>query len=55
MRTIAALVFPGFETLDYFGPIEMLGGFGGEIVAQINERCFEMLDAPVKRVGSTFS
>lgn len=30
MRTIAALVFPGFETLDYFGPIEMLGGFGKE-------------------------
>jgi putative intracellular protease/amidase len=31
MRTLAALVFPGFETLDYFGPIEMLGGVGGEI------------------------
>jgi putative intracellular protease/amidase len=30
MRTLAALVFPGFETLDYFGPIEMLGGFGAE-------------------------
>jgi putative intracellular protease/amidase len=30
MRTLAALVFPGFETLDYFGPIEMLGGFGQE-------------------------
>ncbi len=30
MRTLAALVFPGFETLDYFGPIEMLGGFGNE-------------------------
>ena len=28
MKTIAALVFPSFETLDYFGPIEMLGGFG---------------------------
>lgn len=27
MRTMAALVFPGFQTLDYFGPIEMLGGF----------------------------
>jgi transcriptional regulator GlxA family with amidase domain len=25
MRTIAALVFPGFETLDLFGPIEMFG------------------------------
>ena len=30
MRTLGALVFPGFETLDYFGPIEMLGGFGNE-------------------------
>ena len=28
MKTLAALVFPGFETLDYFGPMEMLGGFG---------------------------
>ena len=25
MRTMAALVFPGFQTLDFFGPIEMLG------------------------------
>lgn len=25
MRTLAALVFPGFQTLDYFGPMEMLG------------------------------
>lgn len=31
MKTLAALVFPGFETLDYFGPMEMLGGFGNEI------------------------
>lgn len=31
MRTLAALAFPGFETLDYFGPIEMLGGLGDEI------------------------
>lgn len=29
-KSLAALVFPGFETLDYFGPIEMLGGFGSE-------------------------
>lgn len=34
---------------------KVFGGFGGEIVAQINELCFEMLDAPVKRVGSTFT
>lgn len=25
MKTLAALVFPGFQTLDYFGPVEMLG------------------------------
>lgn len=31
MKKLAAFVFPGFETLDYFGPIEMLGGFGEEI------------------------
>ena len=31
MRTLAALVFPGFQTLDYFGPIEMLGDVGDEI------------------------
>jgi putative intracellular protease/amidase len=30
MKTLAAFVFPGFETLDYFGPIEMLGGYGTE-------------------------
>ncbi|GAB5445751.1 DJ-1/PfpI family protein [Gymnodinialimonas sp.] len=28
MKTLAALVFEGFETLDYFGPMEMLGGLG---------------------------
>ncbi|MEX3014260.1 DJ-1/PfpI family protein [Gymnodinialimonas hymeniacidonis] len=31
MQKMAALVFPGFQTLDYFGPIEMLGGFRDEI------------------------
>lgn len=31
MRTMAALVFPGFQTLDFFGPIEMLAGFRDEI------------------------
>ena len=34
---------------------KVFGGFGGEIVAQINELCFEELDAPVKRLGSTFT
>ncbi len=31
MKRMAALVFPGFQTLDYFGPIEMLGGFRDDI------------------------
>lgn len=31
MRKMAALVFPGFQTLDFFGPIEMLGGFRDDI------------------------
>lgn len=31
MRTLGAFVFPGFETLDYFGPIEMLGSPTREI------------------------
>lgn len=31
------------------------GGFGGEIAAQIMEKAFEHLDAPVKRLGSTFT
>ena len=32
---------------------KIFGGFGGELVAIINEKAFEYLDAPVKRVGST--
>lgn len=30
----------------------LTGGIGGELVALINENCFEYLDAPVKRVAS---
>lgn len=29
-----------------------IGGIGGEIVTQINEQCFEYLDAPIRRVGA---
>ncbi len=34
---------------------KVFGGFGGEIVAMINDKGFENLDAPVKRLGSTFT
>lgn len=30
MRTLAAVVFPGFQTLDYFGPVEMFGWLPAE-------------------------
>ena len=31
MKTLAVLIFPGFQTLDLFGPLEMLGGLGDKI------------------------
>ena len=31
------------------------GGFGGEVVAVLMEEAFQWLDAPVRRVGSTFT
>jgi 2-oxoisovalerate dehydrogenase E1 component len=34
---------------------KVFAGFGGEIVGLINDKAFEHLDAPVKRVGSTFT
>lgn len=34
---------------------KVFGGFGGELVGIINEHAFELLDAPVRRVGSTFT
>lgn len=34
---------------------KVFAGFGGEIVSLINEKGFELLDAPVKRVGSEFT
>ena len=34
---------------------KVFGGFGGEVSAYINEHAFELLDGPVKRVGSTFT
>ncbi|MBN2174235.1 MAG: 2-oxoisovalerate dehydrogenase [Bacteroidales bacterium] len=34
---------------------KVFAGFGGEIASMIMEEAFEYLDAPVKRVGSTFT
>jgi 2-oxoisovalerate dehydrogenase E1 component len=34
---------------------KVFGGFGGELVALINDLAFEKLDAPVRRVGSEFT
>jgi len=34
---------------------KVFGGFGGEVVSQINDLAFEHLDGPVRRVGSTFT
>ena len=34
---------------------KLFGGFGGELTALINEKGFELLDAPVRRVGATFT
>jgi 2-oxoisovalerate dehydrogenase E1 component len=34
---------------------KVFGGFGGEIASIITEEGFEYLDAPVKRIGSTFT
>ena len=34
---------------------KVFGGFGGELSAILNEKAFEHLDAPIKRVGSTYT
>ena len=34
---------------------KVFAGFGGEIASIINEWGFELLDAPVKRVGATYT
>lgn len=35
MKTLAALIFPGFQTLDLFGPLEMLGDSSVDIEVTI--------------------
>jgi len=34
---------------------KVFAGFGGEVAAMITEKGFELLDAPVRRIGSTFT
>ena len=41
MKTLGVLVFPGFQTLDLFGPLEMLGDLDGRIEITIVAESFE--------------
>ena len=55
MRKIGALIFPGFELLDMFGPLEMFGLAGFEIcmVAQ-GERDVPSAQGPKTTVDATY-
>ncbi len=50
-----------FETVKKTGKVlivhedKVFAGFGGEVAATISSEVFEFLDAPVKRIGSTFT
>lgn len=59
LRTLAPLDWNAvFDSVERTGKVlvlhedTLIGGIGGEIAAQINEQCFEYLDAPVTRVAS---
>lgn len=59
LRTLAPLDWNAvFDSVKRTGKVlvlhedTLIGGIGGEIAAQINEQCFEYLDAPVTRVAS---
>ena len=41
MKKLAVLVFPGFQTLDLFGPLEMLGDLGDKFEITIVAETFE--------------
>jgi 2-oxoisovalerate dehydrogenase E1 component len=34
---------------------KVFAGFGGEVAAQVSDKCFAWLDAPVGRIGSPFT
>ena len=51
MKSIAALVFPGFETLDLFGPIEMFGMLPEEFdIKIVAERMDPVSSRPGQRI-----
>ena len=51
MRSIAALVFPGFETLDLFGPVEMFGLLPDDFaISIVAEQPGEVVSAHGQRV-----
>ena len=40
MKKLAVLIFPGFQTLDLFGPLELLGDLGNQIdITMVAETC----------------
>ena len=51
MRSIAALVFPGFETLDLFGPVEMFGLLQDEFsISVVAEHAGQVASAQGQRI-----